>query len=518
MPQSFRYLSLAFVASDLLLEIDAARCVRFSAGASACLQDDARTYNGRLLDDMLGRASAWELRQTLAALPAGQRIAPVSVLVRCGKNHVRKATVRAFSAPELAPAISLGLTWDGAAFALPGVTPPLLACDAFLERARASLEHARERLSVDFVEIPGLSCPPGIDAVAAALQDCSMDGQSAAQLSGERFAVLRAGDDPSRLGETLRRAGAVSDIEMSPVVQTADLGQGTESMAALRALRFAIEGCLADGPSAPAETFSSRLAQTLRDADQFRRISKNRDFQIHFQPIVDLATGAVHHHEALARFGSRDTAETIRMAEEMDLIRAFDLAVLEKVLRALRQPGAGLAKLAVNVSGASLGSDDFIETLLRRTAAEPSDRRRIMIEVTETAALKDMDGARARLDRLRAAGIKVCIDDFGAGAASYEYLRTLPVDIIKLDGSITRSVADDPRSRAMVEHLVALCRSLGVGVVAEQVETDDHTETLRKLGVDMAQGWRFGRPTPELVTRIADEPAARRKGAVHAWG
>ena len=73
-------------------------------------------------------------------------------------------------------------------------------------------------------------------------------------------------------------------------------------------------------------------------------------------------------------------------------------------------------------------------------------------------------------------------------------------------------------TRAMVEHLVALCRSLGVSVVAEQVETEDHAETLRKLGVDMAQGWRFGRPTPDLVTRIADEPAARRKGAVQAWG
>ena len=345
-----------------------------------------------------------------------------------------------------------------------------------------------------------------------------MDGRSAAQLSDERFAVLRTADADRPLEEVVRQAGAAQDLHLEPVVRSAEIGADAPPQAALRALRFAIEACLSDGPAASADTFAKRLAQTVRDADQFKRIARDRSFDIHFQPIVDLTTGAVHHHEALARFASRETADTIRLAEEMDLIRAFDIAVLEKVLRALRQPGAGLAKLAINVSGASLASDDYIDTLLRRTSAEPDDRRRIMVEVTETAALKDMDAARVRLDRLRSAGVKICIDDFGAGSASYEYLRTLPVDIIKLDGSITRSVGDNARSRAMVEHLVALCRTLGVRVVAEQVETEDIAEILRRLGVDMAQGWRFGRPMPELVTRVSSEPTSRRKGAVHAWG
>lgn len=522
MPQSYRYLSLAFAASDLLLEVDANRHVRFAAGAAACPSSGAaQAYKGRVLDDLLRRASAWELRQALGKLTPGQRTGPVEVLVRCGDHSVRKAIVRAFSSPELAPAVSIGLTWEGPQFTLSAAAPPLSTPDAFLAHAGASLDPTGERLAVAFVEIPGLSQPPAsqaFDAVAAALQDSSMDGRSAAKLSDERFAVLRAADDSRSLDDVVRQAGAAQDLTLDPVVHSSEIGADSPPQAALRALRFAIESCLSDGPSASADTFARKLAETVRDADQFRRVARDRSFDLHFQPIVDLATGAVQHHEALARFRSRDTAETIRLAEEMDLIRAFDLAVLEKVLRALRQPGAGLAKLAVNVSGASLASDDYINTLLRRTSAEPGDRRRLMVEVTETAALKDMDGARARLDRLRSAGVKICIDDFGAGSASYEYLRTLPVDIVKLDGALSRSVTDDARSRTMVEHLVTLCRTLGVRVVAEQVETEQVASCLRDLGVDMAQGWRFGRPTPELVMRIATDPISRRAGEVAAWG
>lgn len=521
MPQSHRYLSLAFAASDLLLEVDDKRRVRFAAGAAACPSSGAaQAYKGHILDDLLRRASAWELRQVLGKLAPGQRTGPVEVLVRCGDQMVRKAIVRAFSSPELAPAVSLGLTWEGAAFALSTAAPALATPDAFLAQAGGSLDQSREGLAVAFVDVPGLSQPPAsqaFDAVAAALQDSSMDGRSAAKLSDERFAVLRAADDARPLDEVVREAGAAQDLTLEPVVHSAEIGADAPPQAALRALRFAIESCLTEGPSASADTFARKLAQTVRDADQFKRVARERSFDLHFQPIIDLATGAVHHHEALARFGSRETAETIRLAEEMDLIRAFDIAVLEKALRALRQPGAGLAKLAVNISAASLASDDYIDTLLRRTSAEPGDRRRLMIEVTETAALKDMDAARARLDRLRSAGVKICIDDFGAGSASYEYLRTLPVDIVKLDGAISRSVVNDARSRAMVEHLVALCRTLSVSVVAEQVETEEVAGSLRALGVDMAQGWRFGRPGPELVTRVASEPTGRRKGAMQAW-
>ena len=517
MPNRYRFLSLAFVASDLLLEVDESRTISFAAGATALPGAEAAgTYERRRLDDILCRASLHAFRRAVTDLAPGRRIGPLDVLVRCDDGRVRKAALRGFSAPQLAPALSLGLSWEGAPFVL--AAAPLATTDAFLEQAPASMAQSGEPMSVAFVEVPGLSHPPAsqvMDVVAATLQEASLDGRSAARLSDERFAVLRAQDDERDLASLLREACAVENVEIDPVVEVG--GLGADPRAALRALRFAIDACITDGPVESARTFSSRLAETLKSAADFRRTARDQAFEIHFQPIVSLSSGAVHHHEVLARFPAGDTGELIRMAEELDLIRAFDLAVLEKSLRALRQPGAGLAKLAVNVSGASLTDDAFVSTLLRRTSAEPGDRRRLMVEVTETAALEDLAAARSRLERLRSAGVKVCIDDFGAGAASFEYLRSLPVDMVKLDGCLTRSILVDERSRTMVGHVVELCRTLGVRTVAEQVETQEVAEALRTLGVDMAQGWRFGRAAPELITRLPDAGAPRRKGAGAAW-
>lgn len=521
MPQSYRYLSLAFVASDLLLELDEERTVRFAAGAAACPGVDASSvYMGRPLEDVVCRNSAWEVRSRLGGLEPGQRTGPIEVMGRCSDGKLRKATLRAFCAPQLAPSVSLGLTWDG----LPveaGAPAPLLDTDAFVHRARQALDAPPEPMAVAFVEVPGLSRSPAadiFDVVAAALQDASMDGQSAAQLSDERFAVLRTEHDQRDLATLLREACAAEKVTVDPVVDQARIALETDPGAALRALRFAIAECLADGPGKSAASFAECLKQTMQEAAAFRTAARDASFDIHFQPIVDLATGAAHHHEVLARFPGGDTGELIRMAEELDLIRGFDLAVLNKTLAALRLPGAGLTKLAMNLSGNSLLDDVFVETLLRRTSAEPADRRRLLMEITETAALADMPAARARLTRLREAGVKVCIDDFGSGAASYEYLRTLPIDVVKLDGRLTRAVMDDERSRTMVGHLVELCRSLGVKTVAEQVENQLVADVLQGLGVDMGQGWHFGKPSAEIVTRRSVPPRARRTGEVAAWG
>ncbi|WP_296820581.1 EAL domain-containing protein [Brevundimonas sp.] len=512
-----RLLGLAFVASDFLMEIDETRTVRFAAGAAAVPGADAApAYEGRPLDEILSRASAWEFRRVLADAAPGRRLGPIDVLVRCGDGMVRKAVVRGFCAPQLAPSVSLGLCWEGSPFALHA--PPLATSTDFLNRTRTAMRQASEPMAVSFVEVAGLSVPPTsqvMDVVASTLQEASIDGSSAAQLSEDRFAVLRSQGDTRDLADLLREACAAENVSIAPVVEQGQLG--SDPLAALRALRYAIAECIAEGPAESARNFSSRVAQTLRDAAEFRRIAREQAFEVHFQPIVSLESGAVHHHEVLARFASGDTGELIRMAEELDLIRSFDLAVLAKALRALRQPGAGLAKLAVNVSGASLATDDFVLALLRRTSAEPDDRRRLMVEVTETSALEDLPAARRRLERLRDAGVKVCIDDFGAGAASFEYLRALSIDMVKLDGCLTRAILTDERSRTMVAHIVDLCRTLGVRTVAEQVETEDIAQALRSLGVDMAQGWRYGRPTPELVTRLPETLPTRRKGAISAW-
>src|SRR5690606_10809821 len=151
----------------------------------------------------------------------------------------------------------------------------------------------------------------------------------------------------------------------------------------------------------------------------------------------------------------------------------------------------------INVSGASLSNDAYVTALLAMTASTPEVRKRLLVEVTETAALAEIASANRRLSGLRDVGIKICIDDFGVGSASFDYLRGLNADIVKIDGSLIRDIVSEPRIRTLISHVVELGRSLGLETVGEMVETEDQAKALQELGVDYAQGWLFGRAEPE---------------------
>lgn len=522
MSQASRFLSFAFVSSDLLVEVDGEHRITFAAGAAAAPGASPHAHVDKSLDEVLGRAGSWPLRQALSGLTPGKRIGPVEVLVPCGVNKVRKAIVRGFQTPDLAPAVSLGFCWEGPAMDAPANDASILNADSFLSSTREVLSKLDGPGSVAFVEVAGLA-QPGAEAarqsVEAVLRDASVDGKTAARLTDDRFAVLRSADDQNSLVELVTAACAAENLAVAPVVSEETLDPKIEAPQMLRALRFTLSTCIEKGLESTGNVFSEELARTVQEAGRFANIVRERAFDVHYQPIVDLKTRAIHHHEVLARFGGGDTGRIIQMAEELGMIRAFDLAVLEKSLRTLRQPGSGLVKLAINVSGDSLVDDDYVETLLKRTSFNADDRRRLMVEVTETAALEDVDAVGARLQRLRQAGIKLCIDDFGSGAASYEYLRRLPVDVVKLDGRLTRSV-DDERTRTMIAHLVELCRTLSVKIVAEQIETQPIADALDGLGVDLGQGWLYAKPTPEPMTMIpvTGGGPSRRTGTVEGWG
>ena len=170
------------------------------------------------------------------------------------------------------------------------------------------------------------------------------------------------------------------------------------------------------------------------------------------------------------------------------------------------------------MSGGSLGDDAYVDNLLRMTAGAPDDRRRLMVEVTETAALADLEAADRRLGALREAGIKVCIDDFGAGAAAYDYLRKLSVDAVKIDGGLVKGLESDDRARTFLTSIVELCQSLNLEIIAEMIETESLAKALQGLGVQYGQGWLFGRPEAEPRTQRASAAPVRRRGAVEAWG
>jgi EAL domain-containing protein (putative c-di-GMP-specific phosphodiesterase class I) len=222
------------------------------------------------------------------------------------------------------------------------------------------------------------------------------------------------------------------------------------------------------------------------------RVIEGREFSILFQPIFDLDGGRLIGAEALARFSSlpvRSPGAWLAEADAVGLLVDLDLALARTSLDHLPHLPSD-AFLAVNVSPETAASKRFPK-LLQETA--PS---RIVLEMTEHAPVDDYDGLRRALRRPRASGVRIAIDDAGAGFASLRHIVRLEPDFIKLDITLTRDIDTDPVRQALAVALVSFADQIEATVIAEGVETQRQLEALRRSGVRYAQGFHLGRPGP----------------------
>ena len=231
-------------------------------------------------------------------------------------------------------------------------------------------------------------------------------------------------------------------------------------------------------------------------------------FELHAQPIVALGAdgdGAdpIPAFELLLRMRADDDelvppAAFLPIAERYDLVQSIDRWVVGHAVDVLRREHAAgrPVTFSVNISGRTMGDADFAGWLERRLTDTPVPPRRLIVEITETAAIVNLDRARALAETLRRLGCLLALDDFGAGFASFAYLKHLRFDVLKIDGEYVRGLRDNPTDRLVVEAVVAIARGLGTPSLAEYV-TDAHTlDAVRALGVDYAQGFHVGRPVP----------------------
>jgi EAL domain-containing protein (putative c-di-GMP-specific phosphodiesterase class I) len=226
-------------------------------------------------------------------------------------------------------------------------------------------------------------------------------------------------------------------------------------------------------------------------------------FVLHFQPIVSLLDGRVTHHEALLRLAEDPGGPLVSpgsflpAAERHGLIRDIDRMVLGKVAAVLAaEGGAAGAAIAMNVSALSVTDGELLSEIERRLAMHEVDPARLVIEVTETAAITDMARAKAFCEGVQALGCAVALDDFGAGFGSFHYLKHLPFDYLKIDGEFIRGLPGSRTDQLVVKALVGVVRGLGRRTVAEFVGDAQTLGMLRSFGVDYAQGFAVGRPAP----------------------
>ena len=256
------------------------------------------------------------------------------------------------------------------------------------------------------------------------------------------------------------------------------------------------------------------LDETVERIGAFRNTLSAEQYHVVYQPIVDLRTRAPHHHEALVRLNEteryRSPFHFITFAEEVNMIGEFDLAMTEKVVAKIRegQRNNDVLRIAVNLSGRSLESQSFVDSLhaLLRRHREVGDQ--LMFEVTESAKISRLEETNAVIQGLRAAGHHVCLDDFGSGAAAFQYLRALEVDFVKIDGVYVREALTTPNGMAFLRAMAGLCRDIGIQTVAEMVETEEEVGFLIDANVQYGQGYYFGKPAPG-VTGIRDAPRPR---------
>lgn len=228
---------------------------------------------------------------------------------------------------------------------------------------------------------------------------------------------------------------------------------------------------------------------------RLRQALDNGALFFHGQPVIELATGAVHHHELLVRMRLNGQLVPpgvfLPYAEESELIRDLDLwAVGEGMRIAMELP------VAINLSARSLGSRGLLDAIERRLAEDDVAPGNLVFEITETAAAENMEGARELVRELTRLGCGVALDDFGTGYGSFTYLRHLPVTQLKIDIEFIRGVHADSADRRVVESMVAVARNFEMSTVAEGVETKEAFELLGDLNVDMVQGYYVGRPQP----------------------
>ncbi len=244
----------------------------------------------------------------------------------------------------------------------------------------------------------------------------------------------------------------------------------------------------------PEMTFAARERLIMRTG--IRQALAYEEFQPWFQPVVRLSDGGLIGYEALARW-ERDgqvisPAEFIPVAESTDLIVALDRFILRQ---ALRQAPADV-HIAVNVSAATLSTPNLADLVNAELAASGVAPERLQLEVTETALLRPTGAVTDTMRQVASLGVRWWVDDFGTGYSSIAHLRDLPIHGLKLDQSFTAGLPDDATCRRLSLGLVGLARGLGLGTIAEGVETAEQGDMLASQGWELGQGWLYGRPTP----------------------
>jgi diguanylate cyclase (GGDEF)-like protein len=353
-----------------------------------------------------------------------------------------------------------------------------------------------------------------LEMAAERLSSVTRDTDTVARMGGDEFAILQmAISQPSDATALALRVidaiGAPYLIDGHQVVIGTSVGiavgptDGTSPEDLLRNADLALYRAKADGRGTfrffeHGMDLQMQERRTL-EAD-LRRAMQAGEFELHYQPVVNLESGDVRGFEALMRWRHPDKgmvppANFIALAEEIGcIIPLGEWAIRQACATAAAWPEP--LEVAVNLSPVQFSTPGLVQVVMSALAASGLPARRLELEITESTLLQDSESTLATLYNLRSLGVRIAMDDFGTGYSSLSYLQSFPFDKIKIDRSFIRDVADGVGSLNIVRAVAAMAKGLGMTTTAEGVETQEQLDAVRSEGCTEMQGFLFGRPLP----------------------
>ncbi len=415
----------------------------------------------------------------------------------------------------------------------------------FTDKVKAAIGDRRGALAVLFIDLDdfktvndSLGHSAGDEllvSVASRLRACLRPEDVVARLGGDEFAVMvEDGHDAEAAAVNVARR--IMEAFVLPV------GVGAESVSVYLSVGIATSHRGADSAEelirdadvamykakttgkGQFQVFHPSMGEAVLERhglkEELRLAIERQQLTLYFQPIVDLATGALVAEEALVRWehprrGLVGPSEFVPLAEETGLILSLGQYVLEEACQQARrwqgESDAGLddgpeVAVHVNLSAVELRDPDLVDRVRATLSDAGVNARSLVFEITETVLLEDSERAQTAISELRALGVRFALDDFGTGYSSLSYLHTLPFDMLKIAKSFVDGLARRGPEASFVRMIIELARTLGVAVVAEGIETQDQTDALVALECDYGQGFHLGRPEPvkaELQLRSA---------------
>ncbi len=537
MVDPLQLLGFAFANADLLFEIDRKGKILFAAGATTGLADvSAEALIGHSATKLFSDADAKRFVSHSSTLSAGGRVGPMPLTLANSK----KARLSLYRLPPNDGKISCTLIGDATpGLATRGGRDPetgLPDRDSFF--AAASLTTSSKGM-LAVLDVPGLP----VAAAKLSAQDsqklmsgiaASLTSTGASTVGGlyeTAFGVIAETASVTKglaanVALAIRENGG-GDLKIEQTLVRLQ-GDGLSGDQALMAMRYVVHKLVneknGDRPDNLGEALNGMVTEAVGRATAFVQTVDDGAFTLVFEPIVNLKTGEVSHYEALTRFTEgQSPGELVAFAEEMGLATSFDIAVVLKVFAIVANNPKARFSIALNVSGATVGTPSAFALYSAIMERNKVHAKRVHVEITESSEMQDLVFADKATQTLRNMGYRVGLDDFGAGAASLQYVHALTVDFVKFDGKLTKRIGQSKRDDAVLKSLIATCESLDISVIGEWIENEEKFNYAKTLGFGYGQGRHFGMqlaslPPPQAPVTPAAPVRARRMGVQETWG